>query len=497
VLAQFAILVFGIFAVMSLVIDMGYVTLTRVQMQSVADSSALEGVRLRNLTGDGFQDDCARRIAARDVIRYTFDDDFDLTQDAWAFGAGPVMHLSGGDGNLNARQLIDLPADRRERVYKPGQRFELNQSDNLEYGDMVSGTFTYTTSVVEDDDYHRHDENGGPEFVRNPASPSYPGSPGCEPPPAPAPTPPGPLGDADGAFLVRLRRTRNADVDDSLDKTAGVSSGGPTLPLFWGQGSTIQAADPSAGYSVRHHGFTVRATSIAQVVPTMSVGLPHPSSVVVGRPVLGASPFALKRSTYDHLPTDAATASVFTISPTDGSITDTGGIWVGQFAPGNPDSCDETAAPSPDRDRCNLITRIGSVVPPPAPQPFMCTTSKDFGAEHYVPVFDGIPDSLGTQRVVEFGRVFWKLDCPTLKLTVFGRRNPNTIRRVAYANTTGGLAGGWPAGTSAADSAMLRSCVCKLSGFSECPPECPFDPANDPTNPTFTPTAPLSPVLAR
>src|SRR4051812_46126063 len=131
-LAQFALIVFAIFAVMSLVIDIGSARLTQVEMQNAADSAAIEGVRGRDLgiapgvSSDSFRVDCLRRARARDVVSWTFDDDFVLDADQYQFGAGPITEFTGvGTGPLNALQTIDTDAP---RVYKPA--LQLNQSDN-------------------------------------------------------------------------------------------------------------------------------------------------------------------------------------------------------------------------------------------------------------------------------------------------------------------------------------------------------------------------------
>ena len=78
----------------------------------------------------------------------------------------------------------------------------------------------------------------------------------------------------DSAFLVRLRRS-NEFADLGGQTETGVGSSGPSLPLTFGKATTIQADDPSATYSARRDGLTVRATAIAAVRPAMHVGLPQ------------------------------------------------------------------------------------------------------------------------------------------------------------------------------------------------------------------------------
>ena len=47
-LTQFALIVFALCAVLSLIIDVGYARMTQSQMQNAADVAALEGVRSRD-----------------------------------------------------------------------------------------------------------------------------------------------------------------------------------------------------------------------------------------------------------------------------------------------------------------------------------------------------------------------------------------------------------------------------------------------------------------
>src|SRR5262249_14596631 len=97
VLAQFVLIVFALFAVLSLVVDVGYARLTQVQMQNAADSAAIEGLR-------------SGRPAASSLAREIFDDDLDPANgDELQFGAGPVIDLNEGVTNLHALQTITVP----------------------------------------------------------------------------------------------------------------------------------------------------------------------------------------------------------------------------------------------------------------------------------------------------------------------------------------------------------------------------------------------------
>jgi hypothetical protein len=420
-LAQFALIAFAIFGVLALVIDAGYVRLTQVQMQNAADAASLEGLRLRNLRADGFESDCKRRTAANRMAAWTFDDDFDLSADALQLGAGPNVSLTAGIGRANALQTIELDDP---RVYKPA--LQHNQLENLQHGDMVSGTFTYTSSATaaEDSDYVRVD------FT--PAAPVPPGAsglPGCPADDDFAGVPESGNGAVtDNAFLVRMRRTNNFD---DLDEVPDVSSRGQPLPLLFGRGTTIEGSDSPGDYSVRHHGLTVRSTAIAAAAPVLRVGVAR-----FGK--RGSAPFALDRTFYEDQLTPNDLKS-FTISP-DGEIENAGHV-VGQFAPADPHSCDQDAADSEDRARCTLINTVGLRLPELVQ--FACTTVWD-DAQSYGPVYEPIGDGpLRKDRIVGFGRVTWSLDCtagPPFHV-LLGRR---TVPWVAAANATAVMSGGLP-----------------------------------------------------
>ncbi|MCS6850472.1 MAG: pilus assembly protein TadG-related protein [Gemmataceae bacterium] len=92
----------------------------------------------------------------------------------------------------------------------------------------------------------------------------------------------------DAAFLARLRCTKDLQGNprNPLDEQAGISSADNALPLLLGRASLVAGADPNAGYSVRHHGISVRATAIASGQRVKAAGAPHPSYP------LGVTPFA-------------------------------------------------------------------------------------------------------------------------------------------------------------------------------------------------------------
>ena len=146
-LTQFVFMVFAILGVMSLIVDVGLLRVTQGQMQPAADAAAIEGLRKRDVTipvgaaqvNDPFAADCIRRASANRVVRWTFDDDVDPTNgDLAQYGAGPVINVSDGVGNLHGLATLSVPDP---PVYKPD--LQMNQGNEVQ-GDMVSGRFCYT-----------------------------------------------------------------------------------------------------------------------------------------------------------------------------------------------------------------------------------------------------------------------------------------------------------------------------------------------------------------
>ena len=95
-LVQVVLVVFALFAMLALVIDVGYARLTQAQMQNAADAAALEGLRMRDAGGDPAASDIQRRTAANSLVHWTFDDDFNTTNGDpdYQFGAGPIIDLT-------------------------------------------------------------------------------------------------------------------------------------------------------------------------------------------------------------------------------------------------------------------------------------------------------------------------------------------------------------------------------------------------------------------
>jgi Putative Flp pilus-assembly TadE/G-like len=272
VLVIFAFIVFAAMAIAALVVDLGFARYTQLQMQTAADSSALEGLRLRDdlpanwrpngvtppvlppgltsscgpqpataydPTNPAWQQwiDCARRYSASQLTSVTFDDDLNPADgDQQQFGAGPVATVTDTIVNpdLEAGGIISTPSP---PVYKPVLQAN---SGNAAQGDLVSGTYgsnqAYddpTAAMDESQDYSRRD------FVPD----QTPGTPGAAP---------------DTGFLARLRRS-----GESFGTGSAIASNGPPIPFLFGRGSMIPRIPGANGNLSVQSGVTVRATAIA------------------------------------------------------------------------------------------------------------------------------------------------------------------------------------------------------------------------------------------
>jgi len=462
VLVQFAFIVFALFAVLSLIIDVGYARLTQVQMQNAADTAALEGLRNRDLpvvnaaTGqpvlDAFASDCLRRTAANHLVRWMFDDDFDtVTGDSdYQFGAGPVINLTGGTTNLHANQTLSTPDG--EPVYKPD--LQLNQQ-NAVYGDMVSGRFCYNAAtgpsegLAFDDPealvclepqrasgvYARNDFNpNGTAPQPPPTLSSCPPADEAAPDPWPLPGSGSLTSVEDSAFLVRLRRS-NEFRDSDVQIESDVASSGSSLPLVFGRGTTILGDDSTDAYSPRRDGLTVRATAIAEVRPALHIGLPQ--AIPFRR---GVTSFALVDT---FVATLSAVGTPATINPANGLICQgltcagvTPATAVGRFVAGS-----------------TLINTVGD--PLPGPAAVACTAVNAAGGYGAV---SSVMISSGTTRIIGFARLALSQDPgrsanPCAVLVTHG------VSLVATANATAVLPGGLPlpaSATSAEVSELMR-----------------------------------------
>lgn len=296
VLVYFAMLSFALMAVAALTVDMGFVLLSRRQMQMGVDPAALDGLRFRDAYPPQWIDpnnpgqlyasiqsaiqaenaspstqDNVRRWAAQQIVVDTFDDDLNTANgDTSNYGAGPVIDFQNSPGipaagqEIAASQTMTIGSP---SVYKPSDaqspqdqakwHFWLNLT-NTTSGDMVDGDYTYNpanynpavTPAVEDDQYNRVDFQ--PDSTASASS-----------------------------FLVRLKRSNEPTVSSSF-------SSGPTLPYLFGQGSLLQTQTTSSGTVwAKSQGITARATGVANATPALFVGGPSAQYNVGGPPQAG------------------------------------------------------------------------------------------------------------------------------------------------------------------------------------------------------------------
>jgi len=372
VIVVFAMLLSGLLALGGLVLDMGLVILTQGQMQVGVDPAALEGLRLRDAVDVNGQPlgDAGRRQAASTVASLVYDDDLNpaaAPTQPLQLGAGPELELSDGITDLNASQLVTLPA---QRTYVPVLQPNL---ENLVHGDMVAGTFTPpgpAVPAVETDAYARNDFTPSDQA----------GSPTAN------------------AFLVRLRRTNDFS---GLDNDAGVSSSSTALPLLLGHGSMVTVSDGGNpnNYSVRRHGFTVRATALADARPALRVGLPQ-AATATAPPLEGATPFALDQAFWATLEVDNPVLAAVDAA---GTISSGAMAVAGRFTPPPPIP---PALPDP-----TVLTIVGQLVVPAAP-------ALDVEATGYVPIYRIVTEGgLPVERVIGFGHVTVAGAPPGIRLT--------------------------------------------------------------------------------
>jgi hypothetical protein len=298
-----ALMLFVIFAVAALVIDMGFVRLTHREMQTATDSAAREGLRYRDTVPAWLQDlkntnadlfaqmqaknidpatsapDEVRRFMATNQVNETYQDLTDpVTGKVTQFGAGPEFQVSGGTGAGYAEQTIAIPGIDPATggavpigvtAYKP--RLQLNKG-NAQEGDLRSGNFSAVpiSPDVEQADYSRSDFSQPP------------------------------TGTLPDAFLIRLRRTNDPRGNQRvpLDNEPDISTTGNALPLLFGQATLIHAADPNA-YSYRRDGVSVRGTSIAQGRPALAVGKAVSADTATNDPgMAGAATFSISLTTW-------------------------------------------------------------------------------------------------------------------------------------------------------------------------------------------------------
>lgn len=240
VLVLFAVLLFGIFGLFAVVLDFGIVRLTQIQMQTSADVAALEGLGGRDADlADPAAADLARRQLAALSAALVFDEDGDPATGPSRFrlGAGPLLRTGVNAPTEFAGGLIV-----EEGQWIP--TLQANVDENLVSGDLVAGSFLQLDPMNPGrPDWHQEAN----DYTRLDFTPDAAG----------------------GAFLARLRRTREGQ---ALDRVPGVSSAGPTLPLLFGYASATWPNTPGVN-DIRRDGFTVRATAIADSRRVTASGL--------------------------------------------------------------------------------------------------------------------------------------------------------------------------------------------------------------------------------
>jgi len=451
VLLQFVFIVFAMFGVLSLIIDVGYARMTQTQMQHAADSAALEGLRKRDVgvrnpangqvVNDPFASDCQRRTSANRLVHWTFDDDFDAANgDAdYQFGAGPIIEVTNGETNLHALAGIGVP---EAHSYKPD--LQLNQINEV-YGDMVSGRFCYTEDPLPsedaayaetlvcteaqraDDSYARNDFNPSATSPQPPSAlDSCPAPDGA----APDPWPLGGTGSLDNvdntAFLVRLRRSN--EFQGFTDQAEpGVASSGPALPLVFARGTTIHGDSPFSEYSPRRDGVTVRAAAIATARPALHVGLPQANPAQPG-----VTPFALADTFVQTL--NAAGVQV-TINPANGLICR--GLNCTGVTPATAAGRYVDNLFGPNRAGSIAISTVGRTLP--LPTPVACAVA--LPRTGYGPVYSLMMS--GVNRVVGFSRITLVRD-PTRPANPCAGVIARGLSQVAPVNATAVLAEGLP-----------------------------------------------------
>ncbi len=310
VLLLVALLSFSFFAILAWVIDLGFARLSHVQMDVATSAAALEGLRFRDevTIPNPIERDFQRRSMASYLAGLPFDEDLyshDLSpyDDALQLGAGPVISMDDGFmGKVHAGRLVQPSPS---PVYKPRSSewtphsplaLELNIA-NAPHGDLVTGNLSDAVRIpIENKIYLRNDFT--PSAGVDEASHA-------------------------NAFLVRMRRTTDPL---GIDRIPGASSSGPPIPFVFGMGTSIQMAHGEA-YNPRIDGITVRATSIAQSQPVMTVGRPDP---VFQLP--GFAPFHIPDDVWNDFGVLPLGVTAIEIDPPTGEIRVAGGgPLVGQF----------------------------------------------------------------------------------------------------------------------------------------------------------------------
>jgi Putative Flp pilus-assembly TadE/G-like len=455
VLIYFACLTLGLMAIAGLVIDVGYARLTQHEMQTAAETAALEGLRYRDdlpaawrpsgtttptlppalvaqcgpqpatayePTNPAWQEwcDCARRYAASTTVSLMFDDDLNPADgDTLQLGAGPTAEVTDTIGDELEAAGIAAPVG-SPPVYKPALQ---SNPSNIIVGDLAAGQYSFnplynpTYILDEDSNYNRRD------FVPDNPTGTLP----------------------ETGFLARLRRS-----NENFSAETGVASNGPTLPFLFGRGSMMARSSESSTDLTVSSGMTVRATGIAAAG---SVTLPAQGSaasttvqmghVLVVGPVdpvnliTGVAPFGLTATYWSSLVNPANTSpgtDTPTVNPTTGIITSA------LVPPGggttNPNATEAGVVGATQ----TIVEAIGQVY---AAAGSDAPLSQSPSLYLYVPIYDTIGTTPRT--IVAFGYVQWSYTTGALSLTVPWNTTTNLpLDHVASENATASLVMQWP-----------------------------------------------------
>ena len=461
VLVLFAFLVFAALSMAALVVDIGTARLTQMQMQTVADSAALTGLRYRDDIPAAWQPstgytpnlpaglvaacgpqpsstydptnaqwqvwiNAARRFTAGQIVADTFDDDLNPSDgDPMQFGAGPIIDFSGnvGDSSLAAGQLITVPSP---AVYKPN--LQANTS-NVADGDLVAGTYGWNQAYQNANPTATQDE--GADYSRRDFVPDNPtGS------------------VAETGFLVRLRRS-----NENFTSSTGVASNGPALSFLFGRGSLMARSSSNPTDLTVASGITVRAAAIA-AAGSASLGtsggttttVPYGHVLSAGPAdtvdiIRGVAPFGLTATYWSSLNNSANQTGgqdAPTVNPSTGIITSSLPPQPG--AASNPNTVEAGVAGT---NQTALVT-IGQIYT-------AAGNDSPLGASPTLLVYVPIYDTIGTtaRTIVGFGFVQWTYTTGQLSVTVPW----SSAKRAGRPNCRGerdGVAGG---GIAVVDSA--------------------------------------------
>jgi hypothetical protein len=467
VLVVFAFMVFATMATAAIVIDVGFARLTQHEMQTAADSAALEGLRYRDFlpaawrpngttapnlppalvsqcgpqpsttfdsTNPEWQEwcDCARRYAASTTVSLSFDDDLNPADgDTLQLGAGPVASVTDtiGDPELQAGGLVTLPNG--SPVYKPNLQSNLA---NVQNGDLVAGqygtnsSYNPTLPLDEDANYNRRD------FV----------------PDSPVGTVP------ETGFLARLRRS-----PEDFDGESGVASNGPNLPFLFGRGSMLARSSTNTNDLTAGSGMSVRATGIA-AAGTITIPVPGSTgvttqvgNVLVAGPVdpvngiMGVAPFGLTATYWSSLVNPANTnpgTDTPAVNPATGEITST--LVPAGAGTTNPNAT-EAGIVGADQTILETIGQIYAGAGTDTPM------SQSPALYTYVPIYDTIGTTPRT--IVGFAYIQWSYTTGVLSLNVpWNAAQTKPTDRIASENATASLVAQFPATiTSAANAQTL------------------------------------------